>query len=248
MKPPIDHDPIVEKLLLGTPARVLKGLSGNDPDVCDAVDADVEALAALALSLEPVAPSPSLRDRVAKAIGAAPSTSRRAALLVVDMQRDHLTPGCPLEVPRAREIVPAMKARLERARRDGEAVIYVVDHHDPGDPELDAWPSHNTGAPLDDIWPELAPTGSDTIVTHRSYSGFFESRLDDVLRSIDVNTVVVTGCITEIHLFATATDALQRGYRVEVPRDCQAGSSPEAEAVILSTLSVMAPTLPHRAT
>ena len=37
---------------------------------------------------------------------------------------------------------------------------------------------------------------------------------------------------------------LQRGYRVELPRDCQAGSSELAEHVALATLSVMAPTLP----
>ena len=28
-----------------------------------------------------------------------------------------------------------------------------------------------------------------------------------------------------VQILATATDALQRGYRVELPRDCQAGSS-----------------------
>ncbi len=247
MKPPVDHDPILEKLLAGTPARVLEGLSGNDPDVTEAVSLDAEALAAFALALAPVAPSAGLRERVAAAVGAAPDVTRRAAVLVVDMQRDHLTPGAPLEIERAREIVPALKRRIERARSEGEAVIYVVDHHEPGDPELRAWPEHNVAEPLDDIWPEIAPEPSDILVTHRSYSGFFETKLDDVLRSLDVNTVVVTGCITEIHLFATATDALQRGYRVEVPRDCQAGSSPEAEKVILGTLTVMAPTLPFEA-
>lgn len=248
MKRTVDHDPLVEKLLLGTPARVLAGLSGGDPEVCAAIDADLEALAAIGLSLDPVAPSRGLRDRVAAALEAAPSTARRSALVVVDMQRDHLTPETPLEIPRARSIVPALKRRIERARRDGDAVIFVVDHHEPGDPELEAWSVHNIGLPFEDIWPELEPSPSDAIVTHRSYSAFFESRLADVLREHDVNTLVLTGCITEIHLFATATDALQRGFEVEIPRDCQAGSSPEAEAVVLGTLSVMVPTRPHVAT
>ncbi len=38
MKRPVDHDPIVEKLLVGTPARVLAGLSGNAPGVCEATN------------------------------------------------------------------------------------------------------------------------------------------------------------------------------------------------------------------
>lgn len=244
MKRPVDHDPLVEKLLSGTPSRVLAGVAGHDPDVCAALDADLEALAAIGLALAPVAPSAALRDRVARALAAAPSPTRRAAVLVVDMLRDHLTPGRALEVPRARDIVPAVQRRLAQARSDGDAVIYVVDHHDEGDPELDVWPAHNDAAPADDIWPDLAPAASDTIVTHRSYSGFFETPLDAVLRGLGVNTVVLTGCVTEINLFATATDALQRGYRVEIPRDCQAGSSPEVEHVVLSTLSVMVPTQP----
>lgn len=244
MTAPEDHDPIAEKLLAGTPTRVLSGLVGLAPEACALIDADAEALAALALTLDPVRPSKGLRDRIAADLAAAPTPTRRAALVVLDMQRDHLTEGRPLEVPRARAIVPALRRRIDETRARGESVVYVVDHHEPGDPELDVWPAHNTGAPADDVWPELAPAPQDPVVTHRSYSGFFESRLHDVLRGLDVNTVVLTGCITEIHLFATATDALQRGYRVEVPRDCQAGSSPEAEHLVLATLSVMPPTMP----
>lgn len=240
----VDDDPLIEKLLAGMPVRVLDGFTGNDPGVKAAIDADLEALASLGLALTPVAPPPSLRDRIAKAIEATPSSSRRAALLIVDMLRDHLEPGSVLEVPRARDIVPAVKQRIAQARREGEPVVYLVDHHEPGDPELLAWPMHNTRAPLDDIWPELPPAADDTLVTHRSYSGFFETRLHDVLRGMDVNTLVITGCITEIHVFATATDALQRGYAIELPRDCQAGSSAESERVVLNTLTVMAPTAP----
>jgi nicotinamidase-related amidase len=244
MKTPVDHDPLLEKLLAGTPARVLDGVSGNDPDVRAAVDADLEALAQLGLALDPVAPPPSLRARVASTLAVIPASTRRSALLVVDMLRDHLTPGGPLEVARAREIVPAVKQRVDAAHAASEAVVYLVDHHEPGDPELTTWPAHNTADPLDDLWPEFKPTGDDRVVTHRSYSGFFETKLHETLQALEVNTLVITGCITEIHVFATATDALQRGYRVELPRDCQAGSSAMAEHLALATLSVMAPTLP----
>ena len=93
-------------------------------------------------------------------------------------------------------------------------------------------------APLDDLWPEFVPEARDKVVTHRSYSGFFETSLHDTLRALDVNTLVVTGCITEIHLFATATDALQRGYVVTIPPDVQAGASEVAEQVTLLSLAL----------
>lgn len=244
MTEPADDDPILERLLAGTPARVLEGASGNDPAVQAMVARDLEALALVGLSLDPVEPPPALRGRVAATVAAIPAAPRRAALLVVDMLRDHLTPGGPLEVPRAREIVPALRERIDAARAAGEPVVYLVDHHEPGDPELVAWPSHNTRAPLDDLWPGFEVAAADRVVTHRSYSGFFETELHPTLQALAVNTLVVTGCITEIHLFATAVDGLQRGYRVEVPADCQAGSSPLVERAILATLTVMAPTLP----
>ncbi len=50
---------------------------------------------------------------------------------------DHLTPGTSLHVPRAVEILPAMERALADARADGRRPsIYLVDHHEPGDPEL----------------------------------------------------------------------------------------------------------------
>jgi nicotinamidase-related amidase len=243
-----DDDPILEKLLARTPTRVIGATAGNDPAVHARIKQDLEALAALALSLDPVAPTSSLRARIAAAAETVKvPPPRRAAVLVVDMLKDHLTPGAPLEVERARDVVPALKARIAEAHAAHEPVVYLVDHHELGDPELDAWPLHNVGDPVDEIWPELAPAAQDTIVTHRTYSGFFETRLDEVLRAMQVNTLVITGCITEIHMYATALDALQRGYRVEVPEDCQAGSSILAERTILATLSALAPSVPRAA-
>jgi biuret amidohydrolase len=74
-----------------------------------------------------------------------------------------------------------------------------------------------------------------------SYSAFFGSPLRDVLDELAVDTLVLTGCLTEIGIMATATDAMQLGFTVEVPRDSQAGSSAEAEAGALGVLGVMAP-------
>jgi hypothetical protein len=45
---------------------------------------------------------------------------------------------------------------------------------------------------------------------------------------------------------ATATDALQQGFAVEVPPDSQAGSCAELETAALSTMGIMAPFGPAR--
>jgi len=43
----------------------------------------------------------------------------------------------------------------------------------------------------------------------------------------------------------TATDALQRGFVVTIPPDCQAGVSPMAEGLAMLTLSTMPPYAPR---
>jgi nicotinamidase-related amidase len=163
------------------------------------------------------------------------------------MIHDHLDPGTLLEVPRARMVVPALKQRLEAARARGVPVVYIVDEHDPDDPDLDAWGTHAVrGTKGTEVWDEIAPAPGDRIVKKASYSAFFESQLGNVLEELGVDTLVLTGCLTEIGIMATATDAMQRGYSVEVPPDAQAGSCPEAEAATMGTLSVMAPFGPAR--
>jgi nicotinamidase-related amidase len=84
------------------------------------------------------------------------------------------------------------------------------------------------------------------VVNKPSYSAFFDTNLDKVLDELRVDSLVLTGCLTEIGLMATATDALQRGFDVEVPPDSQAGSSAEMEVASLAAMTVMAPYGPAR--
>jgi nicotinamidase-related amidase len=163
------------------------------------------------------------------------------------MIRDHLTPGRPLEVPRARDIVVALAARIEQARAAGVPVVYVLDRHEPGDPELDEWSTHAVeGTEGAEVWPPLAPAPGDHIVTKPSYSGFFATQLERTLEELRVDTLVLTGCATEVQLMATATDALHRGFAVELPPDSQAGTSEAGELVTMGVLAALAPYAPAR--
>jgi nicotinamidase-related amidase len=171
----------------------------------------------------------------------------RAALLVIDMLNDHLTPGGSVEVPRARDIVPALVARLDAARAGDIPVVYIVDRHDPDDLDFEAWTTHNVaGSSGAEVWPPLAPHPGDRVVPKATYSAFVGSELGAVLTELAVDTLVLTGCLTEIGIMATASDALQRGYAVEVPPDSQAGLGPAGEGATMAALSLMAPYGPAR--
>ncbi|HEV3192842.1 MAG TPA: isochorismatase family cysteine hydrolase [Polyangiaceae bacterium] len=200
-----------------------------------------EAVAGLALAELPVEPSPGLRGRILRSLADRARPPRRA-MLVVDMQNDHLMPGKPLEVPRARDIVPALAARLELARREHVPIVYVVDEHEPDDSDLDTWGTHNLkGTPGVEVWAPLAPKPGDRVVRKPTFSAFVRSNLAEVLAELSVDTLVLTGCATEVGLLATATDALQRGYAVEIPPDAQAGATAASEQVALGLVQLLAP-------
>jgi nicotinamidase/pyrazinamidase len=231
--------------------RITNAMVGTlPPEVQAELRATREALALVALHAnEPVAPSAELRARLLATVKANVAKRRepRRALVVVDMLVDHLTPGRPFEIPRARGVVPAIAKRIDEARAHGVPVVYVCDRHAADDAELDIWPSHNVeGTAGAEVWPALAPKAGESVVFKPAMSGFVRSDLDAVLGALNVDTLVLTGCSTEVQLFTTATDALQRGYAVEIPVDSQAGSGPGVERTTLSILSALAPFEPAR--
>jgi nicotinamidase-related amidase len=236
---------LVAFVLAGRPERVEDGVLMLAPAAQRAAVRDVrEVLATLGRAEAPEAPPPKLRDRLLASLAQRPT---RRALVVIDMIKDHLEPGSLLEVPRAREVVPALKKRIEDARAAGIPVVYIVDEHEPDDPDLDAWGTHAVkGTSGNDVWEELAPQSGDRVVKKPSYSAFYESNLTSVLDELKIDTLVLTGCLTEIGLMATATDAMQQGFVIEVPPDSQAGSCVELEMAALGTMNVMAPFGPSR--
>src|SRR5262245_56364066 len=113
---------LLEMLLVGTPDRVIDAASS----VCPEDAADVLTLrgnlALLGSAARPGVPSPGLRARIL-ASKPRPRRPKKPVVVVCDMLNDHLTPGCPLEVPRARDIVPALKERLKESRAQSIPVI-----------------------------------------------------------------------------------------------------------------------------
>jgi nicotinamidase-related amidase len=244
----------VAGVLAGRPERLLEtSLAVSPPEVRAAFGQTAETIAALGLAVDPQAPRASLRERILATVAARSEGSERAArkaFVVLDMINEHLTPGMPLEVPRARAIVPALRARLERARASGIPIVYLVDEHDPEDEDMDGvegWGAHAIrGTAGTEVWPEVAPHGGDRVVKKSTYSAFTGSELERVLDDLRIDTIVLTGCLTEIGILATATDALQRGFVVEIPADAQAGTNEVTEQVALGVLGIMPPYGPAR--
>ena len=239
----IGREELLGLFLQGLPDRVLDAAAATHPDDAADLVAIRDGLADLALAATPVRPPPALRARLLASCPR-PRRPRRPVLAVLDMINDHLKPGGPLEVPRAREIVPAIQRRLADARAKGIPVLYLCDEHPPGDPDLSSgyWPEHAVqGTWGAEVWAPLAPQPGDHIVKKVTYSAFTGSKLGALLDELGADEIILTGCVTEVGLAATATDALQRGFVVTIPPDAQAGSGPIAEQLTMLALSTMPP-------
>ena len=239
---------LLETVLAGRPERLASAAAAQlSPPERAALRAATEAIAAVGLIENPAEPSAELRDRVLSTFRQRRARKPRRAFVVCDMINDHLTPGRPLEVPRARAIVPALARRLDDARTAGEPVVYVLDRHELDDPELDAWATHAvSGTEGAAVWPALAPRPGDRVVTKPSYSAFYGSDLERVLDELAVDTIVLSGWATEVQLMATATDALHRGFALELPADSQAGASEAGETFVLGVFASLVPYAPAR--
>ncbi len=144
----------------------------------------------------------------------------KTAILVIDMINDFVT-GV-FKSDRAAKIIPNIKALLGYARKQRVPIFYATDAHLPQlDPEFDVWGPHAVaGTRGAEIVDELKPRKGDFRVLKRKYSAFQGTGLDQLLRELKIETVVLTGVVTDICIQHTAADAFFRGYKIVVPRDC----------------------------
>ena len=147
----------------------------------------------------------------------------RPAVIIIDLLNDFVTGQ--LKCERAMQIIPNIKKLAATAHKHGIPVIYSNDAHLSTDEEVVAkWGKHamkdTKGAR---VIPELAPTKKDYTVEKRTYSGFYETGLDMLLRSLNhgegVKTIILTGLHTNMCVRHTAADAFFRGYKIIIAKD-----------------------------
>jgi nicotinamidase-related amidase len=154
----------------------------------------------------------------------------KEALLIIDMLNDFVLEGAPLEVPDTRKIIPAIKKEMESARKKGRPVIYICDTHQPDDKEFlkFGWPAHAVkGTKGAEVISELKPQAGDIIVPKTTYSGFYNTKLDKILKSLEIDALRLAGCVTNICILFTASDAVLRDYKVRVLASAVAGIAKE---------------------
>ena len=146
------------------------------------------------------------------------SLKNEKAVIVIDMLEDFVYGA--LKNVRAKRIIPKIAGLVNHARKKGWIVVYANDAHLPGDPEEKVWGPHAmAGSKGAQVISELKPKKGDFVLGKRTYSGFYETGLDLLLRDNGVSELVITGQHTHICVRHTCADAFARNYKITVPED-----------------------------
>ena len=151
------------------------------------------------------------------------------AVLVIDMLRGFLEEGHPLFIgAEARRIIPNIQRLLERELAAGSRIFFICDNHDPDDLEFRMFAPHCIAGTVEaEVIPEVARYPGE-IIPKKRYSGFFGTQLEEKLKELRPDKLIICGVLTNICVMHTTADARNRDYDVEVFTDCVA--SPDSEA------------------
>lgn len=162
---------------------------------------------------------------------------RHTAFVIVDMQNDFCHPDGGMaqlgaDISANIRAIPAIRELLDRARQAGILVVHVHANYGPLSASS-VWIGSDTEASValeicqPGTWgaqgvAELAPGRDEPIVVKHRYSAFVDTRLETLLRSNGIETLVVTGTATTACVESTVRDAMMRDYDVVVPREAVA--------------------------
>jgi len=181
---------------------------------------------------------------------------RHTAHVVVDLQNGFMESGAPVEVPVAREIVPnvnSISAAVRRSRGRNVFLRMTVDADSRS--SWSNWFAHmhtpQGGAAVAkafardahhwQLWPKLDVAGSDHIIEKTRFGAFVPgaSGLHELLQSHDIDTLIITGTLTNCCCESTARDAMQMNYKVIFVSDATAALTDAAHAATLENMAML---------
>jgi nicotinamidase-related amidase len=183
----------------------------------------------------------------------------KAALIVIDMQRDFVEPGgfgatLGNDVNLLQAIIPATKRLLDVCRKAGMTIVHTRESHRPdlsdcppakrlrGNPSLrigDAGPMGRIlvrGEPGVQIVPALAPLPGEIVIDKPGKGGFYATDLGEILRLKGITHLLFAGVTTEVCVQTTMREANDRGYDCLLIEDATESYFPEFKKAALEMI------------
>src|ERR1043166_3594787 len=169
---------------------------------------------------------------------------KKTALVVVDMQNAFMLEGVAHALcPTAKEIVPIINRLAQTVRASGGTVAWIVNtftdetlkswstYYELSRPEqnrkrMEALSANTRGHQL---WDQLEVRPGDLTVEKKRFSAFIQgsSNLAEVLRARGLDTLLITGTVTNVCCESTARDAMMLNFKTVMITDGNAANTDE---------------------
>jgi len=127
-----------------------------------------------------------------------------------------------------------------RARKEGIPVLYVNDNFGDWRSEKEVLIGRCLEAKGAEFVRPLLPDSEDYFVLKPMHSAFYMTPLEVLLQHLQVETLILTGLISNSCITVTAHDANMRGFEIYVPSDCSCARTPKEHTQALEQLETMA--------
>ena len=165
----------------------------------------------------------------------------RAAIVAIDLHRGHLdmeVATMPATPEIAQQVVAANRILFDWARTQSIPIVHLITQYrnaeeirmnafwrtraeDPNNPRKNVLKHNIIGMPGGQVMPGLLDEKRDHVVnTKKRYNCFVATDLELLLKSLNINTLIITGVNTNSCILSTVTAACSMDYAVIVPSDC----------------------------
>ena len=175
----------------------------------------------------------------------------KTALVVIDL--DEATVGRD-DPDTARRVVGHVNAVARALRGGGGVVAWVLSNQGVMSPNFAAilgaeqaaayFDESQTGGAGSRLWPELETEAGDLFATKARASAFFPGRCDlhEQLKPLGIDTLLITGAVTNVCCESSARDATELDYKVIMISDALSGHAHGLHEATLATFSASSAT------
>jgi len=160
----------------------------------------------------------------------------KPAIIIVDMVKDNFKERSRLPITQeGRSIIPNLQTLLKEGRKRGFPIVFANDSFLKEDFIFRGkMKAHSIrGTEGSEVVADLKPEPTDILLPKRRFSAFFKTDLDQTLRVLGVDTIVVAGLTIEFCVLTTVMDGLCHDFSAVILEDCTVSHTKERHQACL---------------
>ncbi len=175
----------------------------------------------------------------------------RTALLLIDLQKEFFVADTGERLDQMRAILPRVQKLLTMARGLGCRIVHTRETYQPDMSDVNTYRRSLgyvgrpgplgrfciAGEPGHAFVEEAHPLPDECVIDKASFSAFYNSELDALLRQQGIDHLILCGVTTQACVHSTLRDAVDRGYWCLTVADCCAAIEPGLHEATLDIIA-----------